>query len=482
MLIEIRGVFHVLGWVAGWVGIMLMVPMTTDLFYHSADWESFGIAAAIAVFTGVSIILATGSTGTKGFTFRQAFLLIILGWLFVMLFGAIPFLGYGIGLTNSVFETMSGITTTGSTILTDLDSLPPGLLLWRAILQWIGGIGIIAIAVLILPFLRIGGMQFFKIESSGTADEKAGFTLKTLSMLSGVYCGLTALCATTYYLLGMSAFDAITHAMATVSTGGYSTHDASFGFFTDFRLQWAATVFMASGAIPFLLYLKASQGNIRALITDQQVRGFLGFLIISSVLMAAWLMDHQNIGAFEAITLTSFNITSVVTTTGFATSDYTAWGHGAVGVFLVLMFVGGCSGSTAGAIKIYRYQVLWIFVRSHIRKLFSPNRIAVLKYNGRTLQNDVPLGVLAFLAVYIATIAVFTVTLSLLNLDIITAYSASVTAISNVGPGLGDIIGPSGTFQSLPDAAKWVLTCAMLAGRLEVLALLVLFEREFWVD
>ena len=453
----VRAVFNILGWVACWVGLLLFIPMATDLAYQNFDWTNFAWPAAITLFAGIAIILSTYTSGTLRLNYRQAYLVIILGWIFVALFGAIPFLGMGVGFTDAVFETMSGITTTGSTVLTGLGTLAPGLLLWRAILQWIGGIGIIAIAVLILPFLRVGGMQLFKIENSDPSQDKVASMLKTLLFLSGVYTALTLANTLVYYLLGMSGFDAITHAMATVSTGGYSTHDESFGYFKDLRLQWAATFFMISGAVPFLLYVKMTLGDVRALICDQQVRGFLTFLVLTSVAMAYWLMTQRDISTFEALTLTSFNITSVVTTTGFTSDDYTAWGPGAVGVFLVLMFVGGCSGSTTGAIKIYRFQILFIFIRAHIKRLFSPNRVLPLLYNGRALPNDVPLSVLAFLTVFVATIALFTVILALLGLDIVTAYSASITAIANVGPGIGTIIGPSGNFEALPDAAKWAM-------------------------
>jgi trk system potassium uptake protein len=479
-MLEVRNVFHVLGWVVCWVGVMLFIPTATDLAYNNIDWEIFAWAAMITLFVGVAIILSTSSPGVVRLNYKQAFLVIILGWILVALFGAIPFLGMGIGFTDAVFEAMSGVTTTGSTVLSGLDALPPGILLWRAILQWIGGIGIIVIAVLMLPLLRVGGMQLFKIENSGTLEEKMASTMKTLFLLGLIYLTLTLACALAYYLFGMSGFDAISHAMTTLSTGGYSTHDASFGYFKDLRLHWVATFFMISGAIPFFLYVKMTLGNVRALVTDEQVRGFIAFLVFASVAMAFWLMTQREIGAFEAITLTSFNITSVVTTTGFASDDYTAWGPGAVGVFLVLMFIGGCSGSTAGAIKIYRYQVLLIFVRAHIKRMFSPNRVLALRYNGCAVPSDVPLSVLAFLAVFVATIALFTVILALLGIDIITAYSASVTAITNVGPGMGTIIGPAGNFEALPDAGKWILTIAMLAGRLEVLALLVALDPDFW--
>ncbi|NVK17655.1 MAG: TrkH family potassium uptake protein [Methylocystaceae bacterium] len=479
-MVNLRETVPVLGWIVCWVGTMLLIPAATDAFYHNIDWEVFLLSSSVTIFLGIAMVLSGERNEKVQLSFPQAFFLITFGWIAVTLFGAIPFIGIGASVTDAVFETMSGITTTGSTIFTGLDNLPPGILLWRAILQWIGGIGIIAIAVLVLPFLRIGGMQLFKIESSANENDTVSFTLKTIYILGAVYGGLTLLCAMTYKILGMDFFDAITHAMTTLSTGGYSTHDASFGYFKNYSLHWAGTVFMICGAIPFFLFVKMTLGNFRALVSDQQVRGFVIFLALSSVLMAFWLINHRDTTFFEALTLTTFNITSVVTTTGFATDDYTAWGHGAVGMFLVLMFVGGCTGSTSGAIKIYRYQVLWIFVRSHIKKLISPNRVIVMSYNGRPLNDDVPSSVLAFLAVFIATIGFFTVLLTLLDLDFETAYSAAVTAITNVGPGMGHIIGPSGTFQPLPDLAKWALVAAMLAGRLEVLVLLVFFEKDFW--
>ncbi|MDF1732491.1 MAG: TrkH family potassium uptake protein [Minwuia sp.] len=481
-MLDVRPVFQILGWVVCWIGITLLVPTATDLADDNVDWQAFLLAAGIALFAGGLLVAGTWRESGVRLDLRQSFIVVILGWVFVAGFGAIPFLGIGISFTDAVFESMSGLTTTGSTVLTGLDGLPRGVLLWRAMLQWVGGIGIIAIAALILPLLRVGGMQLFKIESSGSDEDKAAADSRLLILLFSIYTGLTLLCALVFSLLGMEPFDAITHAMTTLSTGGYSTHDASFGYFPDWRLHWAGTFFMICGAIPFFLYVRTTMGNWRVLVSDAQVRGFLGFLAVSTALMTLWLHAEKDIGIFEALTLVSFNITSVVTTTGFATADYTAWGPGAVGMFLMLMFVGGCSGSTSGAIKIYRYQVLWIFVRAHVTRLFSPNRVIALSYNGQRLDSDVPTSILAFLAVFIATIGIVTVLLALCGLDIVTAYSASLTAITNVGPGMGEIIGPAGNFQPLPDIAKWILTSAMLAGRLEVLVLLVLFDRDFWID
>jgi trk system potassium uptake protein TrkH len=398
----------------------------------------------------------------------------------VSLIGAIPFLGLGIGITDAVFESVSGITTTGSTILTGLDSQPPGILMWRALLQWLGGIGIIATAILMLPLLRVGGMQLFKIESSDTGEKAASSTMKIAVGLLTAYVALTAACTMFYYAFGMSGFDAVTHAMATLSTGGFSTHDASFGYFTDRRLHWTATLFMLAGAVPFFLYIRAARGDLLAPLRDPQVRTFISFVIIAAVVMAAWLMVKRGIGISEALTLSSFNIVSIVTTTGFASEDYTAWGRGAIGFFLVLMFVGGCTGSTSGAIKIYRFQVAWLVVRAHLRRLYSPNRVVTLRYNDKRLPDDVPPSVLAFLTVFVATIALFTICFTFTGLDLVTAYSAAITAITNVGPGLGEVIGPAGTFEPLPDTVKWLLSLAMLAGRLEVMTLLIAFDPDFW--
>ena len=479
-MLDVRPVVHVLGLLACGVSAMLCVPAAADLLYGNSDWRKFVVAALIVGLVGSCAAVATNREGPVRLTLRQAFLVTVTGWITVAFVAALPFLGLGMSLTDAVFESMSGITTTGSTVLIGLDSLPPGILLWRALLQWIGGIGIIAIAILMLPLLRVGGMQIFKIESSDRSEEKFLSTSRTVAWLFAIYVVLTAACVLLYYQFGMTLFDAVAHAMTTLSTGGYSTHDASFGYFRDLRIHWVATFFMIAGAIPFYLYVKAVRGSLHSIVTDQQVRGFIAFLFISSVLMAYWLYDQRGIGFWQALTLTSFNITSIVTTTGFASDDYTLWGPGAVGVFLILMFVGGCSGSSSGAIKVYRHQILYMLVRAHVKRLFSPRRILTLRYNGRRLPDDVPYSILAFLAVFVATIAVFTVCLALMGLDIVTAYSASVTAITNVGPGLGSIIGPAGNFAPLPDAAKWLLTVAMLAGRLEVLALLVAFDRDFW--
>jgi len=480
-MLNVRPVVHLMGLLACFMSALMMVPALTDVAFHDGEWREFVFIAMLTGFLGTAAAVATWPKEPIQLTLKQAFLMTFLGWIVVSLLAAIPFLGHpGVTVADAVFESVSGITTTGSTVLTGLDHLPPGVLLWRALLQWLGGIGIIAMAILMLPLLRVGGMQLFKIESSHTSEKFSTSVFGMVMQLLAIYAGLTVLCGLIYYGLGMNGFDAITHAMTTLSTGGYSTHDASFGYFDSLALQWVATLFMIAGSVPFFLYVKALYAGPRPMFTDQQVRGFLAFLAAGSLGLTLWLIVTRGTHWFEALTTTAFHVTSVVTTTGFVAEDYTLWGSGAAGVFLALMYIGGCSGSTAGAIKIYRHQIIYMLVRAHVKRLFSPNRVITLTYNGAPVPPDVPYSILAFLAVFVATIAVFTVWLSFFGLDVLSAYSATVTAITNVGPGLGPIVGPAGNFQPLHDGAKLVLALAMLAGRLEVLALLVVFDRDFW--
>jgi trk system potassium uptake protein TrkH len=479
-VIEIRSVLYIIGFLVSASALALLPPALADFMSGNPDWRVFiGSSFATAVIGG-SLTLAMRGKPSASLSLRGAFMLTGVAWVALPAIAALPFLGLNIAYVDAFFEATSGVTTTGSTILIGLDSLPPGLLLWRAMLQWIGGVGIIVLAIILLPFLRVAGSQLFKAESSDTSDKVEARSFVLVGRILQIYLLLTIACTAAYACLGMSVFDAACHAMATISTGGYSTHDASFGFYDNAALHWAGTVFMVSGALPFYVYIKAVRGDLRSLLTDSQVRVLLVFLAVISIMMAFWLNNQSDIGLWKALTLTSFNVTSIVTTTGFATTDYTQWGQGAVGLFLVLMFVGGCSGSTSGAIKIYRYQILLQIVRTHIKQLGSPNRVLSISFNGRRLSNEVPFSILAFLAVFVATISLFTLALTFMGLDLVTAYSASVTAITNVGPGLGPIIGPAGNFATLPDGAKWLLSAAMILGRLELFTLLVMFDRDFW--
>ncbi|WP_340115209.1 TrkH family potassium uptake protein [Pelagibius sp. 7325] len=463
----------------GLAGVML-VPAAVDAALGNPDWIAFVESAAVTAFIGGAMVLATGHAGAFELNLRQAFLLTVACWLAVTAFSALPFLGLGLDYTDAFFEAISGITTTGSTVITGLDHLPPGILLWRSLLQWVGGLGIIVMAIVILPFLRVGGMQLFHTESSERSEKVVPSAFHLSAWIAVIYVTLTGLCALLYGIGEMSAFDALNHAMATLSTGGYSTHDASFAHFQHASTQWTGTVFMLAGAFPFVAYIRFAKGERGAFWRDPQIRSLLRFLGLSIFAMAAWLWWTREIDFVDALRLTAFNITSVVTTTGFASDDYGAWGSLAVGAFLIFTFVGGCTGSTSGAIKIYRHQIIWLVLRAQLMRLVTPRRVVILRYGSRSVPPDVPISVLGFVAVFLATVGLFTIALAGMGLDLQTALSASATALTNVGPGLGPVVGPATNFATLPDAAKWLLSVAMLLGRLEIFSVLVLFDPEFW--
>ena len=479
-LIQIRPILFALGLMVCLMALAMALPTGLDYADGSPTWRSFAVSALFSLFVGVLMMMFAYEQRTARVGVREGFLLTASCWALLSAFAALPFLGIDLPYTDAYFESMSGLTTTGATVIIKLDGQPRGILLWRALLQGIGGLGIIVVAILILPFLRIGGMQLFQTESSDRSEKVVPRAFELVAAIAGVFTFLTLSCTIVYMLLGMTPFDAICHALSTISTGGFSTHDASFGFFASPALDWAGAFFMLSGALPFVVYIKVLRGDRLALWRDTQVRGFLLFILITCILMAAWLSIARGETFGEAMRDAIFNVISVVTTTGFANEDYGLWGPFAIGIFFLLMFVGGCSGSTTGGIKIYRLQVASLLTRSHLLHLISPSRIVTLMYNGRRLPEDVPFSVVAFLALYMTTIGIFTVILTAMGLDLVTALSSATTAVSNVGPGLGDIVGPAGNFAGLPPAAKWVLSFAMLLGRLELFTVLVLFRPEFW--
>lgn len=458
----------------------MVLPATLDVADDNEHWRVFLASAVFTVFIGGLMMLASYSRTPAKIGIREGFVLTTASWLAVSAVSAVPFIGIGLSYTDSFFEAMSGLTTTGATVLVGLDRLPRGLLLWRALLQGIGGFGIIVTAIVMLPFLRVGGMQLFQAERPDRTEKVLPRATEWVAAAGGIYLTLLLACTITFTALGMTLFDAVCHALSAISTAGFSTHDNSFGFFASPSIEVAAILFMLLGAMPFVVLIKASRGDLPAFWQDAQVRGLITFLIVVILLMTVWLSSTRDLAFLEALRLTSFNVTSIVTTTGFYNADYTKWGPFAVGMFFMLMFVGGCSGSTSGAIKIYRLQVAGMLTRAHLLHLISPNRVITLTYNGRRLPEDVPFSIIAFLAVYLATIGLFSVVLSALGVDFVTALSAATAAVSTIGTGFGDIIGPEGSFSTLPAAAKWVLSAAMLLGRLELFTVIVMLRPEFW--
>lgn len=463
------------------LSVLMLVPILAELVANSGDWQAFLGSAVITGFVGGALMLAN-QTEDRDLGHRATFLVTVLSWLSVGAFSALPFALSRVGMSypDAFFEAMSGFTTTGATVMTGLDMTPPGILLWRSLLQWVGGIGIIVTAVAILPFLRVGGMQLFRTESTDRSDKVLPRPGQIAVAIGEVYLLLTLLCALAYMAAGMMPFDALNHAMTTVATAGYSTHDASFAHFDSATIEWIAVVFMISGAVPLVLYVHTARGTGETLWNDPQVRTFLAILAVASILMALWLAARGDYSFFTALRYTAFNVTSIVTTTGFASTDYTAWGPFAVMAFLFLMFIGGCTGSTSGGMKIFRLQVLAMLLRTQIRQTLYPHVAQTLRYGDRTVSRDIVFSVALFVFVYLASMVAVALMLAAFGLDFITALSSAITSIANVGPGLGATVGPAGNFASLPDGAKIIMAFAMLLGRLELLTVLVMFSKDYW--
>jgi trk system potassium uptake protein TrkH len=475
-----RSTLFVVGLLLLALAVAMLVPAAVDGAVGNANWIAFAVSSGITAVIGVIFTVGARSP-TYRIRIREAFLITAITWTALALFAALPFmfLDSGISVADAVFEAMSGLTTTGSTVMVGLDGMPPGILLWRSILQWIGGVGIIVMAIMILPFLRVGGMQLFRTESSDRSEKIVSRPIHLAVWIGTVYLSLTAVCALAYGIAGMSPFDALNHAMTTLATGGYSTHDASFNHFPQPAIHWIGTLFMATGALPFVLYIKSLKGHWLALLRDQQVRGFFVLLTAAVAGLTAWLwLDDMPL--LNALRQAAFNVTSIITTTGFANADYGAWGALPAGIFLLLTFMGGCTGSTSGGIKMFRHQIIMLMTREQLSRLVFPRIVFARRYNGGRVSDDIVPSVVAFLAAYLIATAAIAVGLTAFGLDLITSFSGAATAISNVGPGLGPIIGPAGNFAALPDGAKWLLSFGMLLGRLELFTVLVILTPAFW--
>ncbi|HEX6979574.1 MAG TPA: TrkH family potassium uptake protein [Alphaproteobacteria bacterium] len=480
-MLDLRPVFFIIGILLAVLAAAMMLPVLLDVAQGNIDWQVFAAASMLTLFVGVSLALMNRAGGMH-LNLRQAFLMTTLSWVVIAGFAALPFAFASLGLdyTDAYFEAMSGLTTTGATVIVGLDNAPPGILLWRALLNWIGGVGIIAVAIVILPMLRIGGMQLFRLESSDKSDKVLPRAGQIASGIGIIYVVLTGACALFYWLGGMSGFEATTHAMATLATGGFSTSDASFGKFDSPFIEFVGIVFMLLGGMTFTLFLRMQSGDWRALSTDSQVKLYLSIFAGFTLAIALWHWLVNDAAFLQALRHAAFNVASILTTTGFVSTDYSTWGPFPVVLFFLLTFVGGCSGSTAGGIKIFRFQVLFEIGRVHIRHAVAPSGVFVPKYNRRQITEAVMQSVLAFVVLYLLSWAMFSAALALCGLDPVTSISGAASAISNVGPGLGDIIGPAGNFSTLPETAKWLLSLAMLLGRLELVTVLVLLTRDFW--
>ncbi len=478
---DLRPVFLIIGILLSALAVSMIVPAIVDALAGNPDWQVFAVSAGVTLFVGVAMTL-TARSGGLHLSVRQAFVMTSLSWLVMTIFAAIPlaFSELNLSYTDAFFEAMSGITTTGSTVISGLDSAPPGILLWRALLQWLGGIGIIVMAIAIFPMLRVGGMQLFRMETSDHSDKAMPRATQIAGSIGVIYLALTFLWALAYWMAGMSGFDAIAHSMTTIATGGFSTMDGSIGHLDNFGIDVIATLGMIMGSLPFILYLKAVQGDPGALWNDSQVQWFVSIVISIVLVVTVWLWLSGGHDPVQALRHSAFNVVSIITGTGYATSDYGQWGSFALPIFFFIMFIGGCAGSTTCGIKIFRFQVLYAAARTQIHHLLQPHGVFIPYYNRRPISDEVIVSVLSFFFVFGLSFALLAIGLGLLGLDFLTAVSSAATAISNVGPALGPIAGPSGTFQSMPDAAKWLLSAGMLLGRLELFTVIVMFTRSFW--
>jgi len=475
-----KTVFFTLGILQIILGISMMIPIIFQLIFQELD-SSFIGAGIITIVFGVLFSLSN-LDHQKKLNLQQAFLLTALSWVSIAVFGSLPFIfsELELSVTDAFFESMSGITTTGSTIITNLDNSPKSILVWRAILQWLGGIGIIVMAITLMPIMNVGGMQLFKITSNDASEKILPKSKQISQRLIIIYSILTLLCATFYKIFGMSYFDSLTHSMTTIATGGFSNYNESIGYFQSASIEITAIIFIILGSIPFISYIKFLSGNKKIFVSDSQIKSFLKIIILSIIILSIYLIFKNESISIKILRQVIFNVVSILTGTGYVTHEFDDWGSFPLIFFLILMFIGGCAGSTACGIKIFRIQILGVFLINQLKKIIYPRGIFVNKYDNSNVDDKFMSSIISFIYLYIIIFFMITALLSLSGLDFITSISGAATSISNVGPGLGGIIGPNGNFSLIPDISKWILSLAMILGRLELFAILVLFLPSFW--
>ena len=475
-----KTVFFTLGILQVILGLAMIMPIIVQLIYNELD-SSFISSGIITIIFGILFFLSNLDHDKK-LNLPQAFLLTSLSWLSIAVFGSLPFIFSNLNLhiTDAFFESMSGITTTGSTVITNLDVAPKSILLWRAILQWLGGIGIILMAITLMPIMNVGGMQLFKISSNDTAEKILPKSKQISLRLISIYAALTFFCALFYKIFGMNYFDSLTHSMTTIATGGFSNYNQSIGYFDSILIETTSMIFILLGSLPFIAYLKFLNGDKKIFFSDAQIKTFFKIVIFSIIILFLYLLILKQSLLDASLRSVAFNVISILTGTGYVTQDFNEWGNFPLTFFLILMFIGGCAGSTTCGIKVFRIQLLYNFLINQLKKIIYPRGIFVIKYDNNNLDDKFMSSIISFIYLYITIFFIITAFLSLSGLDFITSISGAATSISNVGPGLGNLIGPNGNFSLLPDVSKWILSMAMILGRLELFAILVLFLPSFW--
>ena len=475
-----KTVFFTLGMLQIILGIFMIIPIIIQYVYGEFD-SSFIIASIITLIFGILFVISNLDYEKK-INLHQAFLLTSLSWITIAIFGALPifFSKLNLSFTDAFFESMSGITTTGSTIIINLENAPKSILLWRALLQWLGGIGIIVMAITLMPIMNVGGMLLFKVLNTDSTNEILPSSKEISIKLIIIYVILTLICSFSYKIFGMNIFDSLTHSMTTIATGGFSNYNESIGYFDNFKIESVAILFIILGSIPFIAYIKFMSGNKKIFVSDSQIKTFIKIIILSILILFCYLLIKDNNFSLSNIRSVSFNVISILTGTGYVTQGFDKWGSFPLFYFLILMFIGGCAGSTTCGVKIFRIQILYKFIINQLKKVIYPRGIFIIKYENNTVNDKFLASIISFIFLYIIIFFVLTALLSLTGLDFVTSISGAATSISNVGPGLGSTIGPNGNFYQLPDVSKWILSTAMILGRLELFAILVLFLPSFW--
>ena len=476
-----KTVFFTLGILQIILGISMVFPIIIQIIFDELD-SSFIGASLITIIFGTLFFLSNLDHDKK-LSLQNAFLLTALSWLSIAVFSSLPFIfsNLNLSVTDSFFESMSGITTTGSTIITDLNSSPKAILLWRALLQWLGGIGIIVMAITLMPIMNVGGMQLFKVSSSDASEKILPKTKEITLRLILIYLILTFLCSFFYNICGMKFFDSLTHSMTTIATGGFSNYNESIGHFNNIKIEIISMIFIILGSIPFIAYIKFLSGKKNIFYTDTQIKSFIKIIFYSILILFIYLTIFNKSFSDVSLRSISFNVISILTGTGYVTQNFDNWGSFPLVYFLILMFIGGCAGSTACGIKIFRVQILYLFLKNQLKKIIYPRGIFIIKYDNNNVNEKFMASIIAFIYLYIIIFFIITAMLTLSGLDFTTSISGAATSISNVGPGLGELIGPNGNFSQLPDFSKWILSFGMILGRLELFAILVLFLPSFWV-
>lgn len=478
---DVRPVLHLFGLILAVLGVSMLAPTLLDLLDGAENWREFFEAAIETTLIGTLLAIATSGEGREGLSTRQAYLLTAAIWLGLPFFAALPFIDGAphASWTNAYFEAASGITTTGYTVFSDLDDMPRSVLLWRGMLNWFGGLGIAFVAMIFLPVLRIGGMRYFQTEGFDTLGKVMPRARDIARSLLWVYLSLTLACALSYAATGMSAFDAICYAMATIATGGFGTHDTSFASFSP-AAQYASILFMLGSALPFIRYVQLGHGQLRPFWGDPQIRAFLRWFAIALAALLVWRYSHSPQGIEETFRSSAYNLSSIMTGTGFGTANVANWGSFAVVLAYWVGLIGGCTGSSSGALSVFRWQALGAVIRTSVRRLHAPHRVILPRLGGKLLEDDVLSSLILYFTGYILALGVLSVGISMTGADFVSALFAVWGALGNIGYGIGPLTERTGTMADFNDAAIWLMTLAMLLGRIGMLAILVVFLPRFW--